>query len=85
MITRSNVNDTVVPSLVDSANARDFITECLKMTPSELLLKLELFACSQTIGQYAVKYLELNSSRRQQTPSVRRKLPPKSTRLKLVV
>ena len=50
--TRGHINDSTLPSFIDTDNALAFFTEVLHLDPDEVSGKFELWACSKEKSKY---------------------------------
>ena len=55
MIAQGDERDTVVPAILDSNNARDFVTKELNMTPAKLLYLFEHWSELYSQGENMIR------------------------------
>ncbi|KAJ6493119.1 hypothetical protein C8R45DRAFT_1095636 [Mycena sanguinolenta] len=80
IFSKGHVQDKTVPYILESAGCSDFIRECLKIEPMDLVAKFEQWCCSRDLGFMGVDTLQ--SMRKEVTRMVKDGLIMASKRTK---
>ncbi|KAJ6459295.1 hypothetical protein C8R45DRAFT_1109620 [Mycena sanguinolenta] len=58
IFSKGHIQDKTIPYILESASASDFIRECLKIDPMDLVVRFEQWCCSRELGFTGVDTLQ---------------------------